>query len=122
MTVSHNSHSGFQMQSWRGRRVNPAAEAGRGGFEPQSPDYREIFITGACENHTIVFTSLQLICNGAPRYRGRIRGTFETVEVHSRTDVRFRSNSNRSREQKKHVLQIIQPEQVDFSACKLAAT
>lgn len=37
MTVRHNSHSGFQMQSWR---VNPAAEAGRAGFN------RKVLITG----------------------------------------------------------------------------
>lgn len=41
MTVRHNSHSGFQMQSWRGRKTRPSrAEAGRVGLN------RQVLITG----------------------------------------------------------------------------
>lgn len=82
MNISHNSHSGFQMQSWRSRRMNSAgresrAEDGRAGRRVWTT---KSWLQGnihhwACETHTVMFTSLQLKCNGAPCYRGRFRQT-----------------------------------------------
>lgn len=108
MTVPHNSHSGFQMQSWRGRRVNPAAEAGRAGLD------RTVLITGKYSSQGPVrIPQLCLHPSSScvmvpPATEGGLEEPFETMEVQSRTEARFRSYSNRSR--KKHDFQIIQPE------------
>lgn len=96
MTARHNSHSGLQMQSWRGRRVNP----GRAGLS------RRVLITGKYSSQgpariaQLCLHPSSSYVMAPPATEGGLEEPFETMAVQSRTDVRFRSCSNTSRGQR----------------------
>lgn len=98
MTVCHNSHSGFQMQSWRGRKTRPSrAEAGRVGLN------RQILITGKYSSQGLG-KIIQLCLHPSSRLQ-REDETKPMQQQQESREQRYASYSNLSRVLKTHVVQ-----------------